>query len=193
MKSYNCFLFHTERYINLGQHWKKRHIYIGQSGYPCILIQKQQPIFLHNRLWISPWIKSISNELDITFHVITAQLSGHCDIIIMTMNVSNTELWSFFVSWTNNQGAVIWDAMRMWYHCNEESFTHPPLHITFKSHLQYLSFTWTIKSHLKCIKKSLTIVEYLQAENEMIYNLIKKVTESYSYETCSSYHKQQNI
>ena len=37
--------------------------------------------FLHDRLWISPWIKSIFNELDITIHVIASQLSGHCDAI----------------------------------------------------------------------------------------------------------------
>ena len=30
---------------------------------------------------ISPWIKSISNELDIIIHVIASQLSGHCDVI----------------------------------------------------------------------------------------------------------------
>ena len=36
---------------------------------------------LHDRLWISPWIKSISNELNIIIHVITSQLSGHCDVI----------------------------------------------------------------------------------------------------------------
>ena len=38
-------------------------------------------VFLHDRLWISPWIKSISNELDITCHVFASQLSGHCDVI----------------------------------------------------------------------------------------------------------------
>ena len=38
-------------------------------------------IFLHVRPWISPWIKSISNELDITIHVIASQLSVHCDVI----------------------------------------------------------------------------------------------------------------
>ena len=43
--------------------------------------------FLHNRPWISPWIKSISNELDITIHVIASQLSGHCDVI-------SNRLWS---------------------------------------------------------------------------------------------------
>ena len=36
---------------------------------------------LHERPWISPWIKSISNELNITFHVLASQLSGHCDVI----------------------------------------------------------------------------------------------------------------
>ena len=37
--------------------------------------------FLHDRPWISRWIKSICNELDITCHVFASQLSGHCDII----------------------------------------------------------------------------------------------------------------
>ena len=37
--------------------------------------------FLHDRPWISPWTQSISNELDITIHVIASQLSRYCDII----------------------------------------------------------------------------------------------------------------
>ena len=41
----------------------------------------QERCFSHDRLWILPWIKSISNELDIIIHVITWQLSGHCDVI----------------------------------------------------------------------------------------------------------------
>ena len=43
-------------------------------------------IFSHDRPWISPWIKSISNELDITIQVIASQFSGHCDVI-------STRLW----------------------------------------------------------------------------------------------------
>ena len=35
------------------------------------------PYFWHDRPWISPWIKSISNDWDITIHVIASQLSGH--------------------------------------------------------------------------------------------------------------------
>ena len=45
-----------------------------------------KPTFLHGRPWISPWIKSISNELDIIIHVIASQLSGYCDVI-------NNRLW----------------------------------------------------------------------------------------------------
>ena len=37
--------------------------------------------FLHDRSRISQWIKSTSNELDITIHVIVSQLSGHCDVV----------------------------------------------------------------------------------------------------------------
>ena len=38
-------------------------------------------IFLHNRPWISLWIKLISNELDITIGMIASQLSHYCDVI----------------------------------------------------------------------------------------------------------------
>ena len=41
----------------------------------------QYRVFLHDRPWISPWIKSISNELDISVHVIASQLSRYCDVI----------------------------------------------------------------------------------------------------------------
>ena len=37
--------------------------------------------FLHDRYWISPWIKSIYNKYDKIFHVFVPQLSGHCDVI----------------------------------------------------------------------------------------------------------------
>ena len=37
--------------------------------------------FLHDRPLISPWIKSISNELDITIPVMASQLPGPCGVI----------------------------------------------------------------------------------------------------------------
>ena len=37
--------------------------------------------FLHDRPWISPWIKSISNELYINIHVIAPQFSRYYDVI----------------------------------------------------------------------------------------------------------------
>ena len=40
----------------------------------------QKRVFLHDRPWISQWIKSIFNELNTTIHVIASQLSGHCDV-----------------------------------------------------------------------------------------------------------------
>ena len=39
------------------------------------------PTFLHDQPGISPLIKLISSELDISIHVITSQLSDHCDVI----------------------------------------------------------------------------------------------------------------
>ena len=53
-------------------------IHLQQLMYGMCLAYKH---YLHDRSWISPWIKSISNELDITIHVIASQLSGHCDVI----------------------------------------------------------------------------------------------------------------
>ena len=38
-------------------------------------------VLLHTRPWIWPWIKSISNELEFTIHVIASQLSRYCDVI----------------------------------------------------------------------------------------------------------------
>ena len=38
-------------------------------------------LFLHELPWILPWIKLISNELDITIHMIASQLSHYCDVI----------------------------------------------------------------------------------------------------------------
>ena len=46
-----------------------------------VFIPMGHSTFLHDRPWISPWIKSISNDLYIIIHVITSQLSGHCDVL----------------------------------------------------------------------------------------------------------------
>ena len=45
----------------------------------CIYSTNQY--FLYDPLWISPWIKSISNKSDITIHGIAPQWPGHCDVI----------------------------------------------------------------------------------------------------------------
>ena len=60
-------------------------------------------MFLHDRPWISPWIKSICNELDITYHVIASQLSGHCDVI-------STRLWRLQQNVTEqvSHGTGVW-------------------------------------------------------------------------------------
>ena len=58
------------------------HIYIHiDIHYIYIYIQIYVPSFLHNQPLISRWIKSSSNELNITFRMPTSQFSGHCDII----------------------------------------------------------------------------------------------------------------
>ena len=63
--------------------WDNRQdICIIRSGITSSTIgPSKNSLFLHDRLWILPWIKSISSELDITCHIPASQLSGHCDII----------------------------------------------------------------------------------------------------------------
>ena len=58
------------------------------SKYPCTIFSIDPVLtlstdicfLLHDRPWISPWLKSIHNELDISIHVIASQLSGNCDV-----------------------------------------------------------------------------------------------------------------
>ena len=60
--------------------------------------------FLHDRTRILPWIKSISNEVDIMIRMIESQLCGHCDIISnrlwhqQNVNHSPLEYIHYFIS-----------------------------------------------------------------------------------------------
>ena len=47
----------------------------------CSLLVKYIYWFMHDRPWISLWIKSISNQLNITIQMIASQLFGYCDVI----------------------------------------------------------------------------------------------------------------
>ena len=62
--------------------WKEM-VNVNNNLTLCMLYSsgRTKAYFLHDRPWISPWIKSICNELDITCHVFASQLSGHCDVI----------------------------------------------------------------------------------------------------------------
>ena len=56
-------------------------IYGFLLGFILVGLDMDKLSFLHDRPWISPWIKSISKELDIIIHVIASQLSRYCDVI----------------------------------------------------------------------------------------------------------------
>ena len=58
---------------------KTRHTH--RTSHHCMAPREIYVAFLHDRSWISPWMKSISNELDITSHVIASQLSRYGDVI----------------------------------------------------------------------------------------------------------------
>ena len=51
-------------------------------------------IFLQARTWLLPWIKSISNELDIIFHMPLSQLSGQSGYIIVTSSAIDCDVIS---------------------------------------------------------------------------------------------------
>ena len=59
-------------------HW---YVYINILSILTYIYMYIYSHFLHDRPWISPWIKSISNELDITIIMITLQLFRYCDVI----------------------------------------------------------------------------------------------------------------
>ena len=78
---YLCIYYMAIRFFHCHCHIYKRnciHIYNRNT---CSASKHDKLAFLHDRSWISPWIKSISNELDIIIHVIVSQLSRHCDVI----------------------------------------------------------------------------------------------------------------
>ena len=64
----------------------KTSMFLVSSCHCLCLIQSSRVLtweedFLHERPWILPWIKSMSNLFDIIIHMITSQLSGNCDVI----------------------------------------------------------------------------------------------------------------
>ena len=64
----------------------------------------QYHAFLHDWSWISTWINCYVIELDITFHVLVSQMSGHCDIRSRYSNCS----------WCHQQvrhGFVVWRSL----------------------------------------------------------------------------------
>ena len=53
---------------------------VGNEQAKNIYVSNSQ-LFYNDRPWILPWIKAISNKLDIIIHVIALQLFDHCDVI----------------------------------------------------------------------------------------------------------------
>ena len=53
-----------------------RHVSVMISGNRRVKVIANSS-FLHERPWISPWLKSISNEFDIIFHVLALQLLNY--------------------------------------------------------------------------------------------------------------------
>ena len=56
------------------------HMISSHSILYAIRCYMKYRVFLHDRPWVSPWIKSISNEFDIAIHVIASKLSIDCDV-----------------------------------------------------------------------------------------------------------------
>ena len=98
----------------------------------CILVVRLC-VFLHDRPWISPWIKSISNELDITIHMIWSYFGVYFPRCFATREI-NTKIT---LSWVLNQFVsgvhtlfsinspmfprLIWLALGQLHHCPHTS------------------------------------------------------------------------
>ena len=65
--------------LTTSQHWFRECF--GNPVSEPMMDKFTYAYLLHDRPWISPWIKSISIELDIIIHVIASQLSRYCDVI----------------------------------------------------------------------------------------------------------------
>ena len=100
--------------------------------------------FLHDRSWISPWTKSISNELDITIHVIASQLSGYCDtgmilkdrrFIVIYGFVMSSKKWNNICTYVTNRfgahSSVLWYVFPSLLRNSEIKHQNSPLHILY--------------------------------------------------------------
>ena len=100
-------------------------------------------ILLNDRSYISPWIKSISNVLDINCHVFASQLFGHCDVIANRL-------------WRHQQTVKRASESREWYvnilvitlswaHKQSTTRVHTLLYISFPYYSVFISAKYYIK------------------------------------------------
>ena len=75
----SCIKWHIHGWLNPCWSWER----VEQIHHQCHYL-----IFLHDRPWLSLWIKSICTELDAITHVIASQLSGYND-------VTSNRLWRY--------------------------------------------------------------------------------------------------
>ena len=134
----------------------RKHVTFCRSCIHMIYLHWEDIFFLHDRPWISLWIKLISNELDITCHVFASQWSGHCDVITNQLwchqqSVKGaSETWgcvkilvfSFILntkitpSWAHKQFAT-------WVHALFSMYSDLTLLSSFTHHISYLHcYTW---------------------------------------------------
>ena len=75
--------FSNTRAWLLWSHYNRVHFSQGFTiNIPQLAYKDKKCDLFHDWMWILPWMKLISNELDVTLHMLVSQLSGHCDIII---------------------------------------------------------------------------------------------------------------
>ena len=69
--------------------WINSRVLVHTHSWVFFCEFKEWSKFLHDQPWISPWIKIMSNELDIIIHVIASQLSIHCQQLIVMSSAEN--------------------------------------------------------------------------------------------------------
>ena len=100
-------------------------------------------ILLNDRSWISPWIKSISNELDINCHVFASQLFGHCDGIANRLwrHQQTVQRASESREWFVNILVITLS----WAHKQSTTRVHTSFYISFPYYSVFISAKYYIK------------------------------------------------
>ena len=114
------------------------HPYTVKCHYDAVQYNK----VLYDWPWISPWIKSISNKLDITIHVIASQWSGHCCFTTREINTKITPVSAETVCHSSTY-IILYIFHTRWSHSGQWGYSQNPGIVVA---LVLILIYWTLKS-----------------------------------------------